>query len=156
MKAESTALSRIVVARFGPGEDFFQSLIALCEKMEVESGAITSMIGSLEEATMVCVAKDEKGQARYLDPLYIAGPLEFIGAQGIIGKNEDGTVALHLHGSVAGSDMRPHAGHFVDSGRNRVLATMEVVISVFETVRMVRSFDEETGFVLFKLFRNRK
>lgn len=43
MKAGSTALSRIVVARFGPGEDFFQSLIALCEKMEVESGAITSM-----------------------------------------------------------------------------------------------------------------
>ncbi|MPM69111.1 hypothetical protein SDC9_116055 [bioreactor metagenome] len=47
--------------------------------------------------------------------------------------------------------MHPLAGHIVDSGHNKVLATVEVVINVFSDVQMLRSFDEETRFTLFKV-----
>ena len=47
--------------------------------------------------------------------------------------------------------MKPVAGHLADRGENRVLATAEVVINGFSGAEFVRSFDEETGFVLFKV-----
>jgi predicted DNA-binding protein with PD1-like motif len=152
VQALSTGLSQMIVARFGPEEDIFESLEALCREKNIESGSICTMIGSLESATLVCVTEDSPGgQAHYLDPVEIIGPLEFVGAQGIIGKNEEGELSIHLHGVVAGEDMHPLAGHIVDSGHNKVLATVEVVINVFSDVQMLRSFDEETRFTLFKV-----
>lgn len=157
MQAFSTDVSRMIVARFGPDEDIFESLRLLCQKMDVESGCISTMIGSLQCATLVCVTEDfPGGQARYLDPVQMVGPLEFIGAQGIIGRNEDGEIDIHLHGAVAGEDMHAVAGHFAPSGNNRVLATVEVVISIFSDVQMLRSYDEETGFNLFKVTEKKR
>ena len=65
----------------------------------------------------LCYRGFSRGQARYLDPVQMAGPLEFIGAQGIIGRNEDGEIDIHLHGAVAGEDMHAVAGHFAPSGQ---------------------------------------
>jgi hypothetical protein len=70
VQAFSTDVSRMIVARFGPDEDIFESLRLLCQKMDVESGCISTMIGSLQCATLVCVTEDfPGGQARYLDPV---------------------------------------------------------------------------------------
>jgi len=79
------------------------------------------------------------------------GSIELITVAGIIGLDDRGDLSVHLHGVLAGSDMKPVAGHLADRGENRVLATAEVVINGFSGAEFVRSFDEETGFVLFKV-----
>ena len=66
--------------------------------------------------------------------------------------DEKQELSIHLHAQVAGEDLRPLAGHLADTGKNRILATAEIVIDVFDEAELRRSFDEETGFVLFKIF----
>ncbi len=152
IEAYETNISKTVVVRFSPGVDIFKGLREVCSEKGITSGTIITMLGSLRSATLVCVTPDltrETG-ARYFDPIEIEGPLELIGAQGIIGL-EDGGISIHLHGTVGTDEMEPIAGHIVDNGRTLVLATMEIVVQGFGSVDLIRSYDEETEFVRFDL-----
>ncbi|MGI6783735.1 MAG: PPC domain-containing DNA-binding protein [Aminivibrio sp.] len=144
---------RTVLVRVAPGEDLFEALSEVCARYGIESGYIASMIGSLKTADVVCVTEDPENPERsvYLEPYRMEGRIELVTASGIIGQ-EDGRLSLHLHGVVAGSDMKPLAGHLADRGETKVLSTVEAVIGVFSGAKFLRSFDEETGFVLFRPF----
>ena len=146
-------ISATVLGRIAPGEDLFAAVREICTRHGIRSGHIATMIGSLRSADVVCVTPDPEnpGRAVYLEPLRMEGSIELITVAGIIGLDDRGDLSVHLHGVLAGSDMKPVAGHLADRGENRVLATAEVVINGFSGAEFVRSFDEETGFVLFKV-----
>lgn len=149
-----TTIGRTLLVRLAPGEDVFEGLRAVCERHALRSGRIATMIGSLRSASLVCVTPDpaNPGRVVYLEPRTVDGPLELITVQGVFGPDDTGAVSIHLHAQVAGEDLHPLAGHLADTGKNRILATAEIVIDVFDGVEFRRSLDEETGFVLFKIF----
>lgn len=151
--AEGTA-GKTVLARIAPGEDLFASLAEICARHGIRSGYIASMIGSLRSADVVCVTADPENPERsvYLEPFRMEGRIELVTAAGVIGEDDRGDLSVHLHGVLAGSDMKPVAGHLADRGETRVLATAEAVIVGFSGAGFIRSFDEETGFVLFRPF----
>ena len=154
VSSAEAVIGRTVLVRLAPGEDVFEGLRAVCERHGLRSGRIATMIGSLRAASLVCVTPDpvNPGRVVYLDPRSVDGPLELIAVQGVFGPDETGDVSIHLHAQVAGEDLRPFAGHLADTGKNRILATAEIVLDVFESAELRRSFDEETGFTLFKIF----
>lgn len=150
--ALETGISKTVVARLLPGTDLFEGIRKICISKSISAGNIVTMLGSLRSATLVCVTPDPTSEtgAKYFEPITIEGPLELIGAQGMIGM-EDGKVSIHLHGTVGTDEMEPIAGHIVDSGTTPVLATMEIVIQGFSDVELERVYDEKTDFILFNM-----
>lgn len=150
--ALETGISKTVVARLLPGTDLFEGIRRICISKNITAGNIVTMLGSLQSATLVCVTPDPTSEtgAKYFEPITIEGPLELIGAQGMIGM-ENGTVSVHLHGTVGTDEMEPIAGHIVDSGITPVLATMEIVIQGFSDVELERVYDEKTDFILFNM-----
>ncbi|HPE65460.1 MAG TPA: DNA-binding protein [Synergistales bacterium] len=155
VSSAAAEIGRTILVRLAPGEDVFEGLRTVCERHGLRSGRIATMIGSLRAASLVCVTPDPDAPGRvvYLEPRTIEGPLELIAVQGVFGWDDDkDELSIHLHAQVAGEDLRPFAGHLADTGKNRILATAEIVLDVFEGAELRRSFDEETGFTLFKIF----
>lgn len=146
--------AKTILARIAPGEDLFAALGEICARHGIRSGHIATMIGSLRSADVVCVTADPENPERsvYLEPFRMEGRIELVTVDGIIGEDDRGNLSVHLHAVLAGSDMKPLAGHLADRGENLVLATVETVINVFSGAMFLRSFDEETGFVLFRPF----
>ncbi len=142
-----------IVARLTPGTDLFEGIREICRHHEVECGAVDTALGSLTSATVVCISPDESSPsgASYREPLNVKGPLELVSACGTIGtEGKSGERSIHVHGTVAVDEAKAYFGHFVDDGRNRVLATVEIAITKFIGMRWIRGLDEETGFHLFK------
>jgi len=152
IEAFETDISKTIVARFSHGVELFEGIRQVCKEKNIFSGTIVTMLGSLKAATLVCVTPDPTSEigARYFEPIMIQGPLELIGAQGMIGL-EKGEISLHLHGTVGTDEMEPIAGHIVDDGKTFVLATMEIVIQGFDSVELHKSYDEETEFIRFDI-----
>jgi hypothetical protein len=89
---------------------------------------------------MILVPLDNKVGAGYSDPRAIEGPLELLSAQGTIGLEEGGAVAIHLHGAVSDKEGRVHGGHLVKGG-NPVLITGEVAVTQVEGIRIAKGYD---------------
>lgn len=146
-------IEKTILARVAPGEDIFAAIREICRRHEIRSGYIATLIGSLISADVVCVTEDPDDPTRsvYPEPLRMEGRLELVTGSGIIGTDDRGRLSIHIHGLLSDEYMDPVAGHLVDSGANIVLATAELVINSFFGAEFSRSFDEETGFVLFKV-----
>jgi hypothetical protein len=144
-------LGRVVFGRLFPGTDLMTGLLNICRGNDIKYGSIVAMIGSLAKARFIYAIPYERAKLgiKYSQPVEIDGPLEFIGGQGIIGVSDIGDTVIHLHGIVSDKSMKVYAGHFVDGG-NPVLATIEVVIHELNEIKLVRGYDEETEFPLFK------
>ena len=94
--------------------------------------------------------------ARYVDPVEVEGPIEFLSGSGMIGTMADGGgTVIHLHGVMSDPTMRVLGGHLTETG-NPVMSTMEVLIEAFDDVSILRSFDPETDFSLFNIARREK
>lgn len=152
VESKQATIDKAVLVRIAPKEDVFEALRAACEREDIRYGHI-AMIGSLRSASVVAVTGDPKnpGRAVYLEPTHFEGFLELVTVQGFVGENETGDREIHLHVVLAGEDLKPVAGHLADTGRNRVLATVEAVITSYGGAKFVRALDGETGFVLFRV-----
>jgi len=155
IQAVASEKGKRIVGRLLPGTDLISGIEAMCQQHRVTSATILSVIGSLIEARMVYAVPDASGKIgiRYHDPVTIAGPLELLACQGVVGQTEEGVPSVHLHGLVSDPAMKVVGGHFL-AGGNLVLATAEILIQESSDVRMIREQDEETGFALFKFYRH--
>lgn len=142
---------RAMFVRLEPGTDLLSGILEACAEKGIKQASISTVIGSLARARFVYAIPDKGGKLGiiYSEPAEVEGPLEFITGQGIVGVSDTGEAAIHFHGVISDSRMKVYAGHFVEGG-NPVLATIEVVIQELVGVRLIRSFDEDTGFPLFK------
>ncbi|MHB0869212.1 MAG: PPC domain-containing DNA-binding protein [Chloroflexota bacterium] len=140
---------RMLVARLLPGTDLVGGIMKLCQDHDIQAGIITSVMGTLQKATVYTAAPrpDLKGGIGYSDPLLVAGPIEFITGQGLLSVLESGELFLHLHGLISDLQMKIYGGHFSPSG-NPVLSTIDVAITETVGVKVPRVFDPETELVL--------
>jgi len=141
---------RVITGRLLPGSEMFEGIIEMCKRHNVKYGYINCAIGSLEKASFVSpiTNKESKIGISYCSKIEMKGPIEFFGEQGIICQSEDDQYLLHLHGSFSTEDMKIWGGHMLATG-NIVLATLDVVITEVVDVKMLRVYDEETGFTQF-------
>ena len=134
-------LSRVIMIRISPGSDIIEGIEKVCRQFDIESGVITCCIGSLQKFSyLIAVPMETKTGTGYSDPNLLDGPLEFLCAQGMIGKEENGEIFTHLHGLVSDKDGKVHGGHLI-KGENQVLITCEIMISQIQGIKMIRTYD---------------
>lgn len=150
-EAASPREIRRISARIKPGNDLFEATREICRHYGITCATVDSAIGSMTSATLVCISKDPSSPsgASYKEPVDVEGPLELLPTTGTIGIEEE-DLSIHLHGSVATDEQNCFFGHFVDSGKNTVLATIEIHLTELIGINWIRRFDEETGFPLFR------
>lgn len=138
-------IGKFSLIRILPGSDVVDGIERACKETGIHAGIIVSCLGSLQKASLLFVvpARNKVG-AQYGDPLTLEGPLEFLGAQGTVGKEEDGEIFVHLHGLASDKQGVVHGGHFV-KGKCPVLITCEVAIIRVEGVSLLRRMDPEVG-----------
>ena len=148
---KETTINRIITGRIPPGIDLITGIKEICSEFNVKHGYISMIIGSLEYLTIIYAVPDEtkKLNIRYSENTKINGPLELLNVQGLIGIDENSEQSIHAHILVSDRYMRIFGGHLVEGG-SKVAATAEIVIHELKNTKYIRSFDEETGFNLFK------
>jgi len=149
-KAAQGRLGKVVAARLLPGTDLIQGIERICEDNGVKYAVVGCAIGSLSKSTFLIVMpkKDEPEKIAYSSPIEISGPIEFLGGQGIVCKDEKGETLTHFHASLTDKSGRVYGGHLVKGG-NPTLVTIDLVIIEVKDVKFLRKYDEETGFVNF-------
>jgi hypothetical protein len=142
-------LSRVASIRVLPGSDIIESIEEACLSLGIQSGCISSCIGSLRKAAFfVLRPMDNKMGAGYSSPVTLNGPLEILSAQGTIGRDEKGNPSVHLHGAVSDQEGRVHGGHFL-KGKNAVLVTCEIMINAIDETQWLRIHDPELDMDVF-------
>jgi predicted DNA-binding protein with PD1-like motif len=142
---------RAVVGRIYPKTDLIAGVKAICREHNIKNGAIVSCIGSLNYARFVWATPDPlvKAGFKYGESMVVAGPIEFISAQGTIGTHKDkNDLSVHMHIVVTDDKGVTWSGHIQDEG-NPVCLTIEIVILAFEGLELVRELDAESGMTLF-------
>ncbi len=142
-------LNKLVMIRVLPGSDIIEGIEEACRALDIQSGAISSCIGSLQKASfLIAVPLKTKVGEGYSDPINLDGPLELLSAQGTIGREQNGHLFIHMHGLLSDQDGNVHGGHLI-KGENPVLITCEIMISQVKGVKMVRTYDPDVDMEVF-------
>ncbi len=139
------AISEWVMVRLLPGTDVIEGIAEACRQHGIQSGSITTCIGSLRRASFFVVTPmDNPLGGGYSEPICLPGPVELISSQGTIGRDEAGNLFIHLHGAISDSAGRTHGGHLI-AGACPVLITCEVMIGIFDGIKAVHRHDAEAA-----------
>lgn len=142
---------RVITARIMPDSDMIAEIKKICQDREIDTAFITTCIGSLKKVTFVYALTDESEyyNIRYSDPVEITGAIEFLGAQGIIAKDDEGEHQIHMHAQFSDETMKVYGGHIWNEG-NIVLATIDLIITEVLDVNIKRNYHEASGFYFFE------
>ena len=150
-KTTTGKINQVVSARIMPDSDMIESIKEICAEKGIETAYFGACIGSLKKITFVYAKNDEERyyKIRYSDPVEMTGAIEFLGAQGIVAKDDDGEYRVHLHAHFSDETMKVYGGHLLDKG-NIVLATIDLVINEIADVKLKRNYHEASGFYFFE------
>ena len=145
-------IKKVFAGRIPRGVDLISGIKEICKEYDIKHGYISMCIGSLINARIIYAIPDETAPIDfvYCNPVDIQGPLELLYVQGLIGLEDTGEQSVHLHVLVSDKDMRVLGGHWVEGG-NIIAATGEIIIHELDDVELIRQYDEQTGFKLFKI-----
>ena len=143
MQYATGAVQRVVPFRLSPGEDVFACLVEICEREQISAGVVLTCVGSLDGVSFcdIEVLPEKKCGCGYGQVYSWAGLFELLSVSGIVGRDADGKVNLHLHYTFADREGRVFGGHMVEG--NRVKMTVEGTIGAFDGVTMTRRYDSE-------------
>ena len=135
---------KMIPVRLRPGTDLINGLKKVCEDNGVRYGVLMTAIGSLQKLTFKTFVPDKKAKlgAAYTEAEVLPGPIEILGANGVIVETQSGEIGFHLHGSFADKHGKVYGGHLVDGG-NPILATLDAVIGEITDAKFMRRYDEE-------------
>lgn len=152
---ESSA-SRVIIGRLLPGTELIDGIKKACLDNGLKCGVIVCGIGSLATTRFIYAKPCEQRKAgiKYSDPIVVNGPSELLTCQGMVGYAGNGEFSVHLHGIISDSNMKLYGGHFIDGCT--VLVTVEITVLELADSYLLREFDEETEFSIFKFFSNKK
>lgn len=141
---------RIIMARVLPDSDLVQAIKEIAEENNINSGYITTCIGSLKQASFVYPVSKSNTYFNmvYSDNVALEGPIELLGCQGVFGKDEKGNFQIHLHGVLSDEKMTVYGGHILDEG-NIVLVTIDLVLQEVVGINLKRNYDAKSGFSFF-------
>ena len=125
-------VSKVLVERFGKGEDILERLNDLVQKNRISAGSLTA-IGTVEKATIGYFI----GDGQYANTS-LQGPLEIISCIGNVSLKE-GHPFVHAHMSLSDRLGKTYGGHLMPG--TTVDATFEVVLHAYGDMILVRKLD---------------
>ena len=131
--------SRVIINRFGNGEDVLECLNKLVRDNHISSGSFIG-IGSVQKAEIGFFAGDGKYSV-----VTCNGPLEVSSCIGNVASKE-GVPFVHAHICLADRQGKAFAGHLMPGCI--VDATFEVVVHEYEGLDVKRKLDSATGLFL--------
>jgi predicted DNA-binding protein with PD1-like motif len=133
---QSVQENNIIIARFFPGEDLFQSLGEVCKKHNIKTAAIVSALGQLKEFKLGYF-DGEKYEYQEFKNTY-----ELLSISGIISWSETEKVyKFHMHSVLSDESKRSIGGHLF---KGVVEGTNEIVL-LKTGIKTIREKDENTG-----------
>ncbi|MFC1916107.1 PPC domain-containing DNA-binding protein [Chloroflexota bacterium] len=131
----------VVTIGIEPGEMLLETIRDALKKHDIRNGVVVSGIGALKSCHLHHIEhRDFPPSNRFFT---IEKPLELSSISGIIADGEP-----HLHAVVSYADKESYSGHLEDG--SEVLYLAEVVILVFNGLKMTRHFDEQRGIRLLR------
>ncbi len=142
-------IKRVFAFRLTPGMDVVEGIVSLCEKNGIKNGIILSALGSLDGARFYDPVElpDKKAKYGYSDPIILEGPIELLSLSGMICHGENDEILTHFHFSLSDQNGRGYGGHVIEG--NKVLITVDVVLSELEGINMGRKYDENLELEIF-------
>ena len=136
-------LGRVLVLRLKPGTDLLGGVQAACERYGIRNGVILSAIGSLACVRYCDVEAlpEKKCGYGYGAVLELNEPIELTGAGGVVCRDAEGNINLHIHICMSDKTGKAYGGHLVEG--TRVLMTADIVLGEIEGVSMLREHDPE-------------
>jgi predicted DNA-binding protein with PD1-like motif len=126
---------KVHIFRVKPGQKLNHEVLDYCQKNNITSGIILSLLGSLNNV--------ELGFLKELPGKYIAkkfsGPLEIVSGTGSIAK-KDREIITHIHLTIS-DEIKAVGGHLIEG---EIFSTAEVVIGEIED-QIERYMDHYTG-----------
>ena len=141
--------ARVLAVRLPPGELVLENIIKLCEENLIKNAVLTTAIGSLNGAKIFTpqYCPDLKAHYGYTSPLIIDGPIELLQMSGIICQGEKGEVLPHIHCSFGDGVGNVYGGHLAEG--NKVLITVDMIITEIDGIHMGRKFDPDLDLPIF-------
>ena len=125
------AFGRTIYARLSPGEDLIPGILSICRLHHIQTAVVLCCIGSLEKAVFSygTLSKDKAKRHQTEGEMRVEGPLSLLGCQGLVcpAEDRDGSLAVHLHGSVFTPQGTTVGQDFAESG-NLVFNTVDLIL----------------------------
>lgn len=131
----------ISVLRFDRGDEVIQGLKNFCVEKGIQAGSVTAIGGAGEVVLSYFNVKTKE----YEDMEMRGKNLEVVGVVGTVSVHDE-EIVIHVHGTIAGEDLIPKAGHIK---KMTISTTAEVVVTAFKG-KIERYYDETTGLNLLK------
>lgn len=135
--------------RLKPGMDVLEEIQKYCEKEKIYNGYISTGIGSLEGARFFdpVPLPGKKCGYGYGEPIQLVGPIELISVNGMICNNTKEEILLHIHCCFSDMNGNAYAGHLIPG--NKVLMTVDLLITEVNGINMRREFDKDLEVEIF-------
>lgn len=126
---------RMLAARLHRGQDVKAAIEAFVREQSISAGSIISAVGCLSQARlrMAGATSDKQDVRDYHEPL------EVVSLIGNVGQKR-----MHLHLALSDADGKVIGGHMKDGCI--VDTTLELVITVEDSLEFGEAVDEQTGF----------
>ena|SRR5699024_10270623 len=142
IKHATGKVTKTIVGRLLPGTDLITGIEEICKENGIKYGSIETCFGSFYRSGYLYLEPIEGAKlgVGYTDINHVEGPVEFLGATGLICQRE-GDYEVHIHGTMCDKTGKVFGGHLV-KGENPALGTVDLVINEIEGVEILRTYDE--------------
>ena len=126
--AEEVKIDGVIISRFMPDEDLFESLKKIAKDYAIERGVILSAIGSLKNVGFINVRPHTGIPVKAEDMIEIeeAGPFELLSLEGNFFPSQgDEEPVIHLHAILGTSSGAVTGGHLLKA---TVFTTAEIIL----------------------------
>lgn len=137
----------ILMGRLTSEVDLLEGILSACMKHGISAGSV-SCIGSLKKITLVQFSIDD-GKLDYTKPIIWDYPVELLSGTGFIGRDFNGKVDLHFHGTYVNHKGEISGGHFL-KGKNPTAITVEFIVHFSNKMILQREKDQVWGLPVFQ------
>lgn len=119
----------MIITRLKPDDDLKKGINEIITLNKINSGIITSIVGSLNSATLRMADGSVKA---------FKGPFEIVSAEGTVSEN-----GIHVHVAISDKEGHVIGGHL----KRGCMVNTTAEISILKTdISLKRVFDPETGY----------
>jgi predicted DNA-binding protein with PD1-like motif len=143
--AEEVKIDGVIISRFMPNEDLFESLKKIAKDHGIQRGVILSAIGSVKNVVFVNVRSHAGLPVKKEDMMEAEqpGPFELLSLEGnFFPSQEDGEPVIHLHAILGTSSGPVIGGHLLKA---TVFATVEIILGSVAGSSVYKGKSDVTG-----------